>query len=72
MSLVGCSARRLSGYIEWRDEPEVNARRYRHVGCDTPHSHWTVPLDDCPPPSEATDECAHCCYVVPLRPGLPR
>lgn len=54
-------------YIEWWDKPDANARRYRHIGCDDPHRYWTLPLDDCPPPTEATHECVYCCHVVALR-----
>jgi len=57
-------------HIEWWDEPETNSMFYRHIGCDTPHHRWVTPLDDVPLPGEQgeeTAECAHCCYVVPLR-----
>lgn len=60
----------MTGYIEWWAEPVANALNYRHVGCDTPHTRWIVPLDDVPLPDErgeTTHECAHCCYVVSLR-----
>ena len=53
--------------IEWWADPHANAVYYRHVGCDTPHSHWLVPMDDCPLPyDETTTECAQCCLVRPL------
>lgn len=56
--------------IYWHDEPHRNARVYVHPGCDEgPNGHkWIVPLDDCPAPKEATDECAGCCHVLPLLP----
>lgn len=52
--------------IEWWDGPEKNARWYRHRGCDEGDAPWLVPLDDCPPPTRADDECARCCMIFPL------
>ena len=52
--------------IEWWDEPERNARYYRHIGCDEGDRHWIVPLDDCPAPTREDRECARCALIVPL------
>lgn len=57
------------GRIEWWVDREKNAIYYQHVGCDTPHEHWIIPLDDCPLPDvtgETTEECPNCCYIAPL------
>lgn len=54
--------------IEWWDEPERNARCYRHLGCDEGDAPWVAPLDDCPPPTSPDRECARCCEVLPLAP----
>lgn len=53
--------------IEWWAIPEDNAVWYQHIGCDDPPARWLVPMDDCPLPDSADAECAHCCYVRPLR-----
>jgi len=52
--------------IEWWDEPDRNARYYRHVGCDEGNQHWVVPLDDCPAPTREDHECVRCALIVPL------
>lgn len=56
----------MSDHIEWWTEPADNALHYQHRGCDTPPGKWIVPLDDCPTPTEKTQECAHCCHIRPL------
>lgn len=56
----------LGAHIEWWDDLGQNARHYRHIECDDGAGHWVVPLDDCPPLTDDTAECAHCCYVRPL------
>lgn len=55
------------GYVEWWDEPERNARLYRHLSCDEGNTPWIVPLDDSRSPTGPTQECARCCCIVPLR-----
>lgn len=60
----------MTGHIEWWVDRTRNGLYYRHVGCDTLHTRWIVPLDDMPLPDErgeTSQECAHCCYVVPLK-----
>jgi hypothetical protein len=52
--------------IEWWDEPERNARYYRHIGCDEGDQHWIVPLDDCPAPTREDHECVRCALIVRL------
>ena len=55
-------------YITWYDQPDENARRYNHYGCDGRGARWVVPLDDCPEPGDdETEECANCCEVLPLK-----
>ena len=54
--------------IEWWEEPERNARLYRHVGCDEGDTPWIVPLDDSVSPTKAMQECDRCSEILPLKP----
>lgn len=59
-------------YITWRDRHGFNERRYHHPGCDglADGARYVVPLDGAPEPGRgATEECANCAQVLPLRRG---